>query len=79
MESDPEAVALCDFYVTKGNVYIEFWGLNDDQTYLKRKEKKLKYYIDNNLNLFSLEENDVKRLNDIIPRKLHKYFYNNSE
>lgn len=73
MRSDPEAVVLSDFYVPDGNVYIEFWGLNDDQKYLARKEKKLKMYNDNNLNLISLEESDVKRLNDIMPRKLFEF------
>jgi len=71
--TEPDAVVLSDFYIPDGNVYIEFWGLNDDQRYLKRKEKKLKMYKDNNLNLISLEEADVKRLNDILPRKLFDY------
>ena len=73
MESDPEAVVLSDFYIPDGNVYIEFWGLNDDQRYLERKKKKQKMYSDNHLNLIDLEESDVKRLNDILPRKLFEY------
>lgn len=73
MESDPDAVVLSDFYIPDGNVYIEFWGLNDDQRYLERKKKKQKMYADNHLNLIDLEESDVKRLNDILPRKLFEY------
>lgn len=73
MESDPDAVVLSDFYIPEGNVYIEFWGLNDDQNYLERKEKKIQLYKENNLNMISLEENDIKRLNDLLPRKLHAF------
>ncbi len=76
MVSEPDAVVLSDFYIPEGNVYIEFWGLNDDQNYLERKEKKIKLYEGNKLNLISLEENDVKRLNDIMPRKLHEFLKN---
>ena len=34
----------CDFYIPKGKVYVEFWGLEDDEAYLKRKEKKIELY-----------------------------------
>ena len=73
MMTEPDAVVLSDFYLPDGDVYIEFWGLNDDQRYLARKEKKIKMYNDNNLKFISLEEADVKRLNDIMPRKLFEY------
>jgi len=73
MMTEPDAVVLSDFYLPDGDVYIEFWGLNDDQRYLTRKEKKIQMYNDNKLKLISLEETDVKRLNDIMPRKLFEY------
>ena len=73
MESDPDAVVLSDFYLPDGNVYIEFWGMNDDQRYAERKKKKQEMYAANHLNLIDLEETDVKRLNDIMPRKLHPF------
>lgn len=73
MVSEPDAVVLSDFYLPKGDVYIEFWGLNDDQRYLERKNKKIKLYTENNKNLLSLEELDIKRLNDIMPRRLSEF------
>ena len=76
MASDPDAVVLSDFYLPDGNVYIEFWGLNDDQHYLERKKKKQAMYAENHLNLIDLEEADVKRLNDIMPKKLFQYIKN---
>ncbi len=73
MQSDPDAVVLSDFYIPDGNVYIEFWGLNDDQRYMERKKKKQEMYKANHLNLINLEETDVKRLNDILPRALFEF------
>lgn len=73
MDTDPDAVVLSDFYLPKGNVYIEFWGLEDDEQYLKRKNKKIKLYEDNAYNRIDLTESDIKRLNDIMPRKLGEY------
>ena len=29
----------CDFYIPKGKIYIEFWGYEDDEAYLKKREK----------------------------------------
>lgn len=72
MKSDPNANVLSDFYLPKGDVYIEFWGLNDKQ-YLKRKEEKIKLYDKNHINRIDLTENDIKRLNDILPKLLAKY------
>ena len=34
-----EEVVYCDFYLPSGNVYIEFWGLEEDPKYLERKKK----------------------------------------
>jgi len=47
---------MCDFYVPKADCYIEYWGLEDDEQYLKRKEKKVNIYQKHGLNLISLNE-----------------------
>ena len=73
MESDPEAVVLSDFYLKNKNVYIEFWGLEDNEKYSKRKEEKIKLYDENHYNRIDLTEKDIKRLDDIMPRLLCKY------
>ena len=73
MATDPSAVVLSDFYVPEGKVYIEFWGLSEDEKYQKRKKFKQRLYKENKLKLIELEEKDVKRLGDIMPRKLHDY------
>jgi len=73
MPKNPDAVVLSDFYLPEGDVYIEFWGLNEDEQYLKRKKKKKSLYENNDVDVIHLEEKHIKRLNDIMPRKLHEY------
>ena len=35
---------LTDFYIPEHDIYIEFWGLENDEKYLARKEEKLRIY-----------------------------------
>ncbi len=73
MDTDPEAIVLSDFYLPQGNVYIEFWGIEDNEKYIKRKEQKIKLYNDNDYNRIDLTEKDIKRMDDIMPRKLGEF------
>jgi|WetSurMetagenome_2_1015567.scaffolds.fasta_scaffold355605_1 hypothetical protein len=62
-----------DFYIKKADCYIEFWGLNEDPVYKKRKTIKKKIYEENNFKLIELDFNDLKHLDDILPKKLLQY------
>lgn len=73
MPSNPDAVVLSDFYLPEGDVYIEFWGLEDDERYAKRKQEKINLYDENGYNRIDLNESHIKRLNDILPRELAKF------
>lgn len=73
METSPEAVVLSDFYLPKENIYIEFWGIENDEKYEKRKQDKIKLYDENNLNRIDLTKEDIKRLDDIMPRLINKF------
>jgi len=73
MDTVPEAIVLSDFYLPEGNVYIEFWGLEEQEQYNQRKEEKIRLYDENEYNRIDLNQNDIKRLDDIMPRKLSKY------
>jgi len=42
-----EEEIYCDFYIPTGKVYIEFWGLENDPRYAKRKEIKKKVFTKN--------------------------------
>ena len=56
----------CDFYIPKGKIYIEFWGLKDDEAYIKRKEKKIELYKKYNLNLIEIDNDKIGNLDDYL-------------
>lgn len=61
---------ISDFYIPNGQIYIEYWGLEENEKYAKRKSEKLKIYEENKFKLISLNEADVENLDDSLPRKL---------
>ncbi|WP_236687162.1 glycerol kinase [Ornithinibacillus californiensis] len=62
-----------DFYLPVGKVYIEYWGLENDPKYQKRKEEKLEIYEKYGFNLIEIHDEDIKNLDDILPKKLLKF------
>jgi hypothetical protein len=68
-----EEEMYCDFYIPTGKVYIEFWGYENDEKYLARKEEKLAIYKKYNFNLIELTDKEVLNLDDILPRLLLKF------
>ena len=67
-----EETVLSDFYIPKGKVYIEFWGMEDSK-YLERKKKKKEIYSSEGFNLIELTDEDLKNLDDVLPRQLRKF------
>ena len=63
----------CDFYIPKGKVYIEFWGLEDDEAYIKRKEQKIELYKKYNLNLIEIDNNTINNIDDYLSKELLKF------
>lgn len=68
-----EEDVYCDFYLPVGKVYIEFWGLENDEKYLQRKKEKLGIYQKYGFNLIELNDADIQNLDDILPKKLLKF------
>jgi len=68
-----EEDVYCDFYIPTGKVYIEYWGYENDQKYLARKEKKLEIYKKYGFNLIELNDKEVQNIDDILPKMLLKY------
>jgi hypothetical protein len=70
-----EAELYSDFFIpsSNGNVYIEYWGYEDDPKYLDRKQKKIALYKDNGFNMIGLNDEDVKDIDDVLPLKLLKF------
>ena len=68
-----EESAYCDFYIPSGKVYIEYWGYENDSTYLTRKKEKTALYNKYNFNLIELKDEHVQNLDDILPRLLLEF------
>jgi len=62
----------CDWYIPKLDLYIEYWGLVGKEFYEYKKEKKLKLYNRNGLNLLSIYPNDLRRIDKILSRIKNK-------
>lgn len=68
-----EEECYCDFYIPAGNVYIEFWGLEEQKDYVERKKIKLELYKKHNLNLIELKNEHISNLDDSLPKMLLEY------
>ncbi|MDC8004088.1 hypothetical protein POV27_08485 [Aureisphaera galaxeae] len=67
---------ISDFYIPAGKVFIEFWGMEDNEKYKERKKRKLEIYADNNFNLIEMNDKDIEAIDDVLPRKLKKFGVN---
>ncbi len=63
----------CDFYIPDLDVYIEYWGISDEEKYKQVKENKKKLYNKYNLNLIELEESDLEDLDRSLGRRLIEF------
>ncbi|MCX6647712.1 MAG: glycerol kinase [bacterium] len=71
-----EENVYCDFYLPEKKVYIEYWGLENDEKYQARKEEKKLIYIKYNYNLIELLDKHVRNLDDDFPKMLLAYGIN---
>jgi hypothetical protein len=62
-----------DFFIPTENVYIEFWGMENDPKYAERKKVKLEIYKKYDFKLIELNDTDISNLDDHLPKKLLKY------
>ncbi|MGC4096119.1 MAG: hypothetical protein QM706_03295 [Nitrospira sp.] len=67
-----------DFYIPIGknqplDIYIEFWGLENNQKYLERKNFKIGIYNKHKFNLIELVEKDIEDLEEVLTQKLLRY------
>ncbi|MEQ1525555.1 MAG: hypothetical protein ABL911_02255 [Gallionella sp.] len=65
----------CDFYLPEFDLYIEFWGLENNPKYKARKEKKLEMYRQNDLNLVEIKDKHIDNLDDYLIGQLAKFGY----
>ncbi len=63
----------CDFYIPKGKIYIEFWGYEDNEKYLDRKNKKLELYKKYDFKLIEIDNDSINNLDDFLPKELIRF------
>ncbi len=75
-----EEKVLSDFYIPSKNggkaVYIEFWGISNNEKYLERKHIKQGIYKKYNLNLIEIEDKHIDNLDGHLPKLLLKFNIN---
>jgi hypothetical protein len=64
-----------DFHIPSGNgrpkaVYIEYWGMENDDKYNQRKNKKIEIYNQLGLSLIQLNDADIKNIEDSLQKFL---------
>lgn len=64
-----------DFHIPSGNgrpkaVYIEYWGMENDEKYNQRKNKKIEIYNELGLSLIQLNDADIKNIEDSLQKYL---------
>jgi len=68
-----EEEVYCDFYIPTKNIYIEYWGLENNPKYAKRKAIKKNIYKKYDFNLIELTDDDIFNLDDVLPKMLLEY------
>ncbi len=68
-----EEELYCDFYLPSAKVYVEYWGIEHDERYLARKHTKLDVYHRHQLRLIELTDNDIRNLDDALPKLLLRF------
>lgn len=67
-----DEVMYCDFYLPANKIYVEYWGMENDEKYLKRKKRKLELYAENGFTLIELNDVDIENLDENLESKLRK-------
>jgi len=68
-----EGVYYCDFHLREADVYIEYWGRDEDPRYRERKMEKQVLYERLGLALVDLPRDAIERLDDHLPRLLRRF------
>lgn len=71
-ENKEEQMFIPDFYLKHEDVYIEFWGVADNESYLLKKEDKIAFYEKNGIRFISIEDKDIEHIDDVLPRLILK-------
>jgi hypothetical protein len=59
----------CDWFLPRWNIYVEYWGLTNEEWYRKARRVKERLYEQANLDLRSIEPEDMRNLDEILRYK----------
>ena len=59
----------CDWFLPKWGIYVEYWGLMNEEWYRKARKVKERLYKQANLDLRSIEPEDMANLDEILRYK----------
>jgi hypothetical protein len=62
-----------DFWIPSGKVYIEYWGMESNPRYAERKKVKQDIYKKYGFSLIELNDEEIRNLDDHLPRKLRTF------
>src|SRR6185295_14601837 len=70
----------CDFYIPPRNeidqpIYIEYWAVENDETYLETMKKKLEIYKREGLQLIEITQNELENLKTYLVEKLNMFHF----
>ncbi|RTE66373.1 hypothetical protein EH243_07190 [Amphritea opalescens] len=65
--------AHADFYLPQIGLYIEFWGSENDPSYLAEKMRKKALYEQYGLAVIEFQESDLAQLEELLPRQLRRF------
>ncbi|WP_296058548.1 hypothetical protein [uncultured Amphritea sp.] len=68
-----DALARADFYLPEVRLFIEFWGSENDPSYLADKMHKKALYEAHDLAVLELQEGDLNELDEVLPRQLRRF------
>ena len=71
-----EEEVYSDFFIPQGKIWIEYWGLNEEE-YIKRRKIKMELYKKHSKNFIELTDKDIENLDDVLPSKLAAFFPKN--
>ena len=61
-----DRLRYCDWFLPRGEIYVEYWGLMDEEWYREAREVREELYRQANLRLISIEPNDMRDLDDAL-------------
>lgn len=64
-----DRLRYCDWYLPRGEIYVEYWGLTHEEWYREARRVREELYRRFNLTLVSIEPEDMRNLDEVLRYK----------